>query len=152
MLFKGILIFLLSLISSTWCLSQSIASSNIDLTQKNIGKNILQKTKDGDLKSTYLGKIIDKNGKVRFYVVKEFSRIKAAMVYHGNSWLIFYSPNKKLKARYHFDMPNELPFKLNNNTLYFYDTDEKPVKVLTLKINSQLPKQIFNSSSISFTQ
>lgn len=140
-------IILLLLLSSTLCFAQ-----NVIFIEKNIGKEIFQKTENGDTRSTYLGKITDKNKRNRFYVVKEFSRIKAAMVYHGNSWLIFYSPNKKFKARYHFSMPNELPFKLNNNTLYFYDTDEKPVKVLTLKINSQLPKQIFNSSSISFMQ
>jgi len=122
------------------------------LIEQNIGKEIFQKTKYGDIRSTYLGKITDKNGKNLFYVIKEFSRIKAAMVYHGNSWLIFYSPDKKLKARYHFDMPVELPFKLSSNTFYFYDTDEKPVKVLALKMNSQLPKQILNSSPISFIQ
>lgn len=140
-------IILLLLLSSTLCFAQ-----NVIFIEKNIGKEIFQKTENGDTRSTYLGKITDKNQRNLFYVVKEFSRIKAAMAYHGNSWLIFYSPNKKFKARYHFSMPNELPFKLNNNTLYFYDTDEKPVKVLTLKINSQLPKQIFNSSSISFMQ
>jgi len=140
-------IILLLLLSSTLCFAQ-----NVILIEKNIRKEIFQKTENGDTRSTYLGKITDKNQRNLFYVVKEFSRIKAAMVYYGNSWLIFYSPNKKFKARYHFSMPNELPFKLNNNTLYFYDTDEKPVKVSTLKINSQLPKQIFNSSSISFMQ
>lgn len=140
-------IILLLLLSSTLCFAQ-----NVIFIEKNIGKEIFQKTENGDTRSTYLGKITDKNQRNLFYVVKEFSRIKAAMAYHGNSWLIFYSPNKKFKARYHFSMPNELPFKLNNNTLYFYDTDEKPVKVLTHKINSQLPKQIFNSSSISFMQ
>lgn len=138
---------LLLLLSSTLCFAQ-----NVMFIEKNIGKEIFQKTEHGDTRSTYLGKITDKNRKNLFYVVKEFRRIKAAMVYHGNSWLIFYSPSKKIKARYHFGMSNELPFKLNTNTLYFYNTDEKPVKVLTLKINSRLPRQIFNSSSISFTQ
>lgn len=140
-------IILLLLLLSTLCFAQ-----NVMFIEKNIGKEIYQKTEHGDTRSTYLGKITDKNQKNLFYVVKEFSRVKAAVVYHGNSWLIFYSPNKKFKARYHFGMSIELPFKLNTNTLYFYDTDEKPVKVLTLKINSRLPRQIFNSSSISFTQ
>ncbi|RLJ80735.1 hypothetical protein BCL90_1534 [Pedobacter alluvionis] len=147
MLIRYSAIILLLLLSSTLCFAK-----NVIFIEKNIGKEIFQKTENGDTRSTYLGKITDKNQKNRFYVVKEFSRIKAAMVYHGNSWLIFYSPNKKFKARYHFDMPNELPFKLTTNTLYFYDTDEKPVKVLAFKINSRLPKQIFNSSTISFTQ
>jgi hypothetical protein len=147
MLIRYSAIILLLLLSSTLCFAQ-----NVIFIKKNIGKEMLKKTENVDTKSTYLGKITDKNRKNRFYVVKEFSRIKAAIVYHGNSWLIFYNPNKKFKARYHFCMPDELPFKLNNNTLYFYDTNEEPVKVLTLKINSQLPKQIFNSSSISFMQ
>ena len=147
MLLRYSAITLLLLLSSTLCFAQ-----NVLFIEKNIGKEIFQKTEHGDIRSTYLGKITDKNRKNLFYVVKEFSRIRAAKVYHGNSWLIFYSSNKKFKARYHFGMSNELPFKLNTNTLYFYDTDEKPFKVLTFKINSQLPRQIFNSSSISFTK
>ena len=152
MLSRSISIILLLLISSTWCLGQSIDDSNINLTQKNIGKNILQSTKESDLRSTYLGKITDKDGKVKFYVVKEFSRIKAAIIYHGNSRLIFYNADKKFKAQYHFDMPDELPVKLNANTLYFIDKDQKPAKTLTLSINGQLPEQILNSHQVSFTK
>lgn len=147
MLLKYSAITLLLLLSCTLCFAQ-----NVSFIEKNIGKEIFQKTEHGDTRSTYLGRITDKNRKNLFYVVKEFSRIKADRVYHGNSWLIFYNSNKKFKARYHFGMSNELPFKLNTNILYFYDMDEKPVKVLKLKINSRLPRQIFNSSSISFTQ
>ncbi|WP_316826937.1 hypothetical protein [Pedobacter miscanthi] len=138
---------ILLLFSPTLCFTQ-----NIKFTNKNIGRKIFQKTEYGETQSTYLGKIEDKNKKILFYVIKEFRRIKAARVYHGNSWLIFYGPDKKFKAQYHFDMPNELPFKLNINTLYFYNTDKKPAKLLTLIIDNQLPKQIFNSSQISFTQ
>lgn len=138
---------LLFLFSSAICFAQNIA-----FTEKNIGKEIFQKTEDGDTRSTYLGNITDKNSKILFYVVKEFSRIRAAKVYHGNSWLILYNPDKKFKAEYHFDMPEELPFKLRANALYFYDTEQKPVKILTVRIGAQLPKQIFNSSPISFTR
>lgn len=137
----------LLLLSSALCFAQ-----NVKFTEKNIGKEIFQKTEDGDTRSTYLGNITDKKSKILFSVVKEFSRIRAARVYHGNSWLVFYGSNKKFKAKYHFDMPNELPFKLHANTLYFYDIDEKPVKVVNILIDSQLPKLIFNSSSIYFAQ
>jgi len=120
--------------------------------EKNIGKEIYQKTEHGDIRSTYLGKITDKNQKNLFYVVKEFSRVKAAIIYHGNSRLIFYNADKKFKAQYHFDMPDELPVKLNANTLYFIDKDQKPAKILTLSINDQLPEQILNSHQASFTK
>lgn len=138
---------ILLLFSSALCSAQ-----NIKFSAENIGKEIFQKTQNGDTRSTYLGKITDKDSKILFYVVKEFSRIKAANVYHGNSWLIFYGPEKKFSAKYHFDLPNELPFKLHTNKLYFYDIDEKPVKVLNILIGNQLPKLIFNSSLITFTQ
>jgi len=152
MLPKSLSIILVLLISSAWCFGQSIDDPNIDLAQKNIGKNIFQKIKNGDLRSIYLGKITDKNRKVKFYVVKEFSRIKAAMVYHGHSRLIFYNADKKFKAQYQFDMPDELPVKLKANTLYFIDKNQKPAKTLTLLINDRFPEQIFNSNQVSFIQ
>lgn len=143
MLLKVISILLLSLISS-WCLGQSNNSPNIDLNQQNIGKSLFKKSKGGDLKSTYLGKISDTSGKVRFYVVTEFMRFRADIVYHGQSKLIFYNSSKKVNAQYYFDMPEELPFKLESNTLYFHDSNEK-LSLLTLQIGEQLPKHIFNS-------
>lgn len=60
---------------------------------------------------------------------------------HGNSRFIFYHADKKFKAQYHFDMPDELPVKLNTNTLYFIDKDQKPAKTLTISINDQLPSR-----------
>jgi hypothetical protein len=151
-MFKCVSISLLLFISCLKCTAQSIEMPNIDLVQQNIGKNIFQKTVNGDLTSTYLGEIRNENGAVKFYVVREFSRIKAAIVYHGNSRLIFYNVAKKFKAQYQFDMPDELPFKLKSNRLYFRDSDQKPIRILSLKINQHLPEQIFNSHSVSFSQ
>ena len=68
MLFRYPVMALLLLLSSTLCFAQ-----NMMLIEQNIGKEIFQKTKYGDIRSTYLGKITDKNGKNLFYVIKEFS-------------------------------------------------------------------------------
>jgi len=125
---------------------------NIDLVQKNIGKTIHQSGQDWKSESTYLGQITDQSGKLRFYVVKVFTKLKAAIVYHGNSKLIFYNPRKKFYAFYQFSMPNELPFKLQSNSFYFYANEAKPTETSTYKIDSQLPRFFLNSSTISYTR
>ena len=78
---------------------------------KKIGKDILQRT--------YLGKIQGKSGRTKYFAIKEFYRVKAAIVYHGHSRLIFCDSNKKYIAQYRLDMPDQLPYKLKQNVFYF---------------------------------
>ncbi len=69
--------------------------------------------------ATYLGRVLNSGGKTKYYVVKEFYKVKAAVVYHGHSRILIFNPSKKLIAQAIVNMPNELPYRLKNNTLYF---------------------------------
>jgi|GEM_PF-1403169 len=138
MLFKLLVILIYQLFTLT-AFAQKSETATVDLIQKNIGKEILKIDKYGDSKSTYLGKIIDENGNTKYYVAKEFYRIKAAIVYHGHSRVVFYNSSKKFIAQYIYNMPNELPFKLKSNKLYY---KSKEGKVSTQKIGAILPKML----------
>ena len=82
-------------------------------------KTQLVKNKTGDKKINYLGVIKKANGDTLSYIVTVFSRVKAAVVMHGHSNIIYL--NKKLKEIKNYDVgsPDHLPFKLKDNTLFF---------------------------------
>jgi hypothetical protein len=66
-----------------------------------------------------LGGIYDRQGRVRYYVVAEFYRVQAAIMMHGHSRVLFLNPQRVVVAQYEFGMPEELPYKLVQNTLFF---------------------------------
>lgn len=146
------LLLTLFLIWSFPYLAQIPMNPNIDLVKKNIGKTIHQSGQGWKSESTYLGKITDQKGRLRFYVVKVFTKIKAAIVYHGTSKLIFYNSSKNFYAFYQFSMPGELPFKLQSNCFYFHNNESKPAETTTFKIACQLPRFFMNSSTISYNR
>jgi len=91
------------------------------------GKAIIKKVGLDISERTYLGNIKDKNGHIKFYVVKEFLRVKAAVVYHGHSSILFFTKDHVLNRRSVLSLPAELPFKLENNMLFFkYRSGSQP--------------------------
>jgi hypothetical protein len=66
-----------------------------------------------------LGCIYDGQGRVRYYVVTHFYRVQAARMMHGHSRVLFLSPQHVVMAQYELSMPEELPYKLIRNTLFF---------------------------------
>jgi len=89
------------------------------LSKQIIGKVFTKRVEQDISQRTFLGTIKNNNGKIKYYVVKEFLRIKAAVVYHAHSRILFFNPQQKLVLQSILSLPNELPFKLQNNSLYF---------------------------------
>jgi hypothetical protein len=58
---------------------------------------------------------------------------------HGNSWLRFFNTKGKLMGAYNIGMPNELPYKLQHNNLYFR-LDKRGGVSKTVLITDKLPK------------
>ena len=98
---------------------QSLEDFDDVLKAKKTEKLFIKKVKQDISERTFLGSIKDKEGNIKYYVVKEFLRVKAAVVYHGHSRILFFNPHKKLVLESILSMPYELPFKLKNNSLYF---------------------------------
>lgn len=108
-----------------------------------INKNQTVKTSATDKEDIiYLGKIKDKNGKTLFYILTIYSQVQAAIVIHGHSNIIYLDNNKNFKKLFHLGSPQDLPYKLKNNHLYFRYKDSKTnkKKLYINYVGEQIPK------------
>jgi len=138
---KSRILLFLFVIIATDSLCQSLDNFDDVLSSKIIGKKITKKVNKDISERTYLGYIKEKNGNVMYYVVKEFLRIQAAVVYHGHSRILFFNSQKQLVVESILSMPYELPFKLKDNRLYFnYTKDSK--KMTFVQDVSILPRML----------
>jgi hypothetical protein len=136
------LILILFLSSTLIAFGQSNYSKYI--VADSVGKTEFVKHKDGDEKITYLGVIKKQNSDTLYYVIITFRRVQAAIVMHGHSDIIFLNRDYKEAKSYELGLPEELPYKLVNNVLYFKYVDEKTGKkaVFKNKIETVLPKMM----------
>lgn len=100
------------------------------------------KTEYGKEEIVYLGPINDENGKIMSYILTLYGEVQAAIQIHGHSQVIFINPDLVQKKEYYLNMPEELPFKLEGNTLYFeYINEETGKENLFLnEIGTELPR------------
>lgn len=110
------------------------------LHEKNLGKTFTTKIGKDILQRTYLGKIQIRSKGTSYFAVKEFYRVKAAIVYHGHSRLIFCDSNKKYIAQYRLNMPDQLPYKLKRNIFYFSYKDNGILTKSEFEIYGELPE------------
>ena len=135
---------ILSAITLIFYLSSNGQSNNYSkfVNYRLINKKQTVKT-DGDEKDiTYLGKIQNKNGKTIFYVLTVFEKVQAAIVIHGHSNIIYLDNNKDFKRQFELGAPNDLPFKLKHNNLYYRYINPKTDKreVYVNYVGNQIPK------------
>jgi hypothetical protein len=101
-----------------------------------------QKIKEENLEETiiYLGDI-ELDGKL-FYVLTSYKEIQAALVVHGHSTIYILDSKKRIVREYELGQPEELPFMVENNSLYFHFIDSKTnkQKIYINKIEKELPK------------
>jgi hypothetical protein len=92
---------------------------------------------------TYLGELKLEKGQI-FYVLTSFKKIQAAIVKHGVVNIYILDINKKLVREYRLNLPEELPFKVKNNSLYFHyaEANTLKLKIFINKIGPELPKLI----------
>ncbi len=113
--------------------SKYVVPRRMTKIQKNSGKGFKEKI-------VYLGDI-NVNGQL-FYVLTSFKVTQAAITKHGHSTIYILDLKKKLAKQYYISLPEELPFKIENNSLYFHYQDEKTKEIKTYinKIENELPK------------
>jgi hypothetical protein len=92
----------------------------------------------------YLGDIVDNNGNTLSHVLNLYSEVQAAIKIHRHSNIIFVHNNKKQIKRFDVGTQDELPYKLENNNLFFHyiDTETNKEKTFIDTIGMTLPKII----------
>ena len=93
--------------------------------------------------ATYLGNVTGNDNRVIYFIVKEFYEIHASSTYHGHSRILFFDAGHKFVTKVNVDVPEELPFKLQSNVLYFRYTDRGKIKIKQEKLGRTLPAWIF---------
>lgn len=66
----------------------------------------------------YLGEI--KIGKEKYFVLSKFTIIQLAISKRGRSVVLFLDKNKEVIKKNNLDMPDQLPYKIEENKLVFY--------------------------------
>jgi hypothetical protein len=107
-----------------------------------INKKQTAKTPDDKEEIIYLGKIKSSNGKILFYILSIYSEVQAAIQIHGHSNVLYLDREKVIKKQFDLGLPDELPFKLKNNTLYFhyYNDKTKKTELYANHVGTGLPK------------
>ena len=137
-----ILIFVVLLLTCTSkAFSQSLQDFSDVFGQNKIGQVITKKVGQDISQRTLLGMVNDRNGNLKYYVVNEFLRVQAAIVYHGNSRIMFFTPKKRMARQAFLNSNDELPFKLIDNCLYFNYLDNGVKKICVQNIQV-LPRMI----------
>lgn len=136
---KTKILIILTILFTVRLLGQSEYSKYI--VADSLKKTIYTKNKHGDSKINYLGTIKNSKGDTLYYVFTNFSRLQAAIVMHGHSNIIYLNKKQKEVKSYDLGMPENLPYKLTNNTLYFKYVDEKTNKkqIFKNKVGTTLP-------------
>ena len=87
---------------------------------------------------TYLGTLTDLETKEKYHVIRDFWTIQLAISKRGHSELVFIRDSNNFVVKYDLEMPEELPFEIENNTLIF------------TKDNTQMGWQFQNGLSYNF--
>lgn len=87
----------------------------------------------------YLGEVKDKDGEAIYHILSVFRLVQAAIVKHGHTEVVFLDRSLGLTKKYSLGLPEELPFRLKDNSLYFYYTEGKARKIFHMEISQQLP-------------
>jgi hypothetical protein len=131
-------VFLIAIPAIGYC--QETPAFESILTAKKIGKVYRIASVNDTTWLTYLGKLKGIRMKDKYYVIKEFFKVRAASTWHGHSTIYFYGLNKKRKALVHVSMPDNLPYKLKNNVFYFRYIENGMPNIYTMKMHLPLPK------------
>jgi hypothetical protein len=117
--------------------TQALGNSLRTLQAKTIGKVVKQKRQYGISKATYLGLIFDSTNKRKYWVIREFYTVQAAIVPHGHSRILFFDIHKKLIAEVVVNMPEELPVKIYKNALLFHYSEHGVKKKFSFRMDNK---------------
>jgi hypothetical protein len=109
---------------------------------KLINKKQTIQTTEGKKELVYLGKIKNDKGKILYHIIAMYSEVQAAIVIHGHSNVLYLDEKKFLKRQFELSVPDELPYKLVNNTFYFlyYNNKTKRKEQFHNHVGTDIPK------------
>ena len=134
---SGAFILFVSILS--WSKSYSQINVRFNPTFSQIGKVRTERHKTDTAWRTFTGTFYDQKRKINLFVISEFEKGQAALTWHGHSRIYFFTKNKKLFASVDVGMPEELPFKLTNNTFYFHGAKKDRQKLYKNTLETLLP-------------
>jgi hypothetical protein len=163
MLRHGIILMIILLLSAWICLSFEAGAEVVDgkegalsdmaiseqrdyfakfVTPHQINRKQIVRTNGVEDEIILLGAIEDKRGHALYYLLTDFRKVQAAITVHGHPWIIYLDANKKFVKQYDVGSPEELPFKLKKNALYFYyiNTETKKKTVYVNNVGTSPPK------------
>lgn len=117
--------------------SQGLDNALRAIQSKAIGQTVTQKNQHGISEATYLGSISNNTKKIKYWVVKEFYTVQAAIAPHGHSRILFFDRHKKLIAEVVVHTPAELPEKIHNNALLFHYSEYGIIKKFSSRIDNK---------------
>ncbi|MES2430549.1 MAG: hypothetical protein V4556_06395 [Bacteroidota bacterium] len=120
--------------------SQNIKPFKNILNAKRINKAYKTSSFNDTTWRTYLGILKDNKRKSKYYVIKEFNKIRAGSTWHGHSSIYFFDMKRKLAAFVYVPMPDNLPYKLYKNNFYFKYIERGKVKEFKSQMFTPLPK------------
>jgi hypothetical protein len=116
-------LILISYILMTCALFGSAQVENFKfISSMKINEKQIRKLKSEKDEFTFLGTIKNNMGKSLYYIVSEYSIVHATS--HGFSILYYLDKNYEVIRRYELAVPDDLPFRLFKNKLYFKYTDK----------------------------
>ena len=124
--------------TNSFCQGQKVFKTI--LASKKVGKVYKAATINDTTWRTYLGVIKDEKKKDKYYVIREFDKIRASSTWHGHSTIYFFNSEKKRVALVYVAMPDNLPYKLEHNIFYFKFIDNGVTKYYKTTMKIPLPK------------
>jgi hypothetical protein len=117
--YKKKLLIKAALILATWGRCEAQINDFRDIFSTLVPNKMIKKNRDGiESERAFLGRVMQSK-RVIYYIAREYYSTPAAAVRHGHSRILFFKADKKLAAAYYVDGPEELPYKLSRNSLYF---------------------------------
>jgi hypothetical protein len=107
-----------------------------------INKKVTIKNKESESDITFLGVVNTDNGTKKYYVLKEFTAVRAASTWHGHSSVYFVDTKFQKSIRYDLAMPENLPYKLSHDKLLFNYKDCSLTKEYSQDLKLKLPSHI----------
>lgn len=107
-----------------------------------VNETVMKKSKSQEESLTFLGDIVNAEGKIIYKIITLSSKTEASKVLHGQSKVLFLDPlSFTVIKTYNLGLPEELPIKLEGNTLFFNYTDENGKKAIFTNMIGTNPPQ-----------
>lgn len=120
--------------------------------EKRLNQRQIEKFEGAVYEVIYIGAFKDQQHIVKYHILSVFRNVQAAIEMHGHTEVIFLDKNLKLIKQIELALPEELPFKLEENKLHFHYTDDNShiQKVFEFDLDGKIPESLCVSPSVCY--